>query len=271
MISRVIRQIPLLILAVIILFPIYFMFANAFKDPIDFSLHPASLPLNPIAGNYPDAVNGANLGQLFWNSAVITIGSVTVCTACATLAAFSLARFRFKGREIIFNLMLPLMVVPPVVMLVPEFRLMVTLGLINSRLSVIIMYIGLMLPFTIYLLRNFFITLPESLLDAARIDGASQMQTLIRVVLPISAPALMTAFIVNFVWAWNELLIALVFLEREDLRTLIVGLTAFQSQFSLNVPVLMAGLTVVTIPVMLLYLFGQRYLVAGLLAGSVKE
>ncbi len=271
MIVRAMRQIPLLILSVIVLFPIYFMFVNAFKNPLDFALHPANVPSTPTMGNYSDALSGANLGQLFWNSSVISIGSVTVSTAFATLAAFSLARFTFRGRDLIFNLMLPLMVVPPVVMLVPEFRLMVTIGLINSRISVIIIYIGLMLPFTIYLLRNFFVTLPAALLDAAQIDGCSQMQSLLRIVLPISASALMTAFIVNFVWAWNELLIALVFLEQDDLRTLIVGLTAFQSQFSLNVPVLMASLTVVSIPVMLLYLFGQRYLVAGLLAGSVKE
>jgi ABC-type glycerol-3-phosphate transport system permease component len=135
---------------------------------------------------------------------------------------------------------------------------------------VIIIYIGLMLPFTVYLLRNFFASFPDELLDAAALDGAGPLTTFRRVVLPVSRPALITAIIVNFVFAWNELLIALVFLQSEGSRTLVVGLTVFRSRFSLDVPVLMAGLTLATVPVLLVYLFGQRYLVRGLLAGSTK-
>jgi ABC-type glycerol-3-phosphate transport system permease component len=166
--------------------------------------------------------------------------------------------------------MLPLMVIPPVVLLVPQYKMMSAIGLVGSPLSVIVIYVGIMLPFTVYLLRNFFAALPDELLEAALLDGCGTFTMFWRVVLPLSGPALMTAGVVNFVFAWNELLIALVFLQNETSRTLVVGLTVFQSRFSLDVPVLMAGLTIATIPVLLVYLFGQRFLVRGLLAGSGK-
>jgi ABC-type glycerol-3-phosphate transport system permease component len=122
----------------------------------------------------------------------------------------------------------------------------------------------------VYLLRNFFLSFPDELIESATLDGTGTLGVFARIVLPLSGPALLTSVIVNFVFAWNELLISLVFLQSDTSRTLVVGLTIFQSRLSLNVPVLMAGLTVASIPVLLVYLFGQRFLVRGLLSGSSK-
>jgi ABC-type glycerol-3-phosphate transport system permease component len=128
-----------------------------------------------------------------------------------------------------------------------------------------------MLPFTIYLLRNFFVTIPSEIKDAALIDGCTGFQVLTKVYLPLSRPALVTSMIVNAVWVWNELLIALVFLQTEELRTLIVGITtSLQKRFTLDVPSLMAGLTVATLPMIILYIVGQNTLVRGLVAGYEK-
>ena len=108
-------------------------------------------------------------------------------------------------------------------------------------------------------------------MEAALIDGAGQFQSFSRIILPLSVPAIITACVVNAVWVWNELLIALVFLQKESLRTVIVGITVFKQRFTLNVPVIMAGLTLVTVPMIVFYIFGQRYLVQGLLSGAIKE
>lgn len=269
-IGRLSRQLPLIVMALLILLPLYFMVVNSLKSNDDFVASPLGLPGHPSFRAYQEAVAGRSVGLLFLNSAVITVFSVIIATSFGALAAFALAKLTFRGRELAFRLMLPLMVIPPIVLLVPQFKLMSAVGLVNNRLSVIVIYVGLMLPFTIYLLRNFFISFPDELLDAATLDGCSPFGAFRRVVLPVSQPAIITAGLVNFVFAWNELLIALVFLQSEASRTLVVGLTVFRSRFSLDVPVLMAGLTIATFPVLLVYLFGQRYLVRGLLAGSTK-
>lgn len=268
--SRAARQVPLVVVALVILVPLYFMVVNSLKTNQAFISSPIGLPSELSLRAYREAVAGRSVGLLFLNSAVISVASVAAATVFGALAAFALAKIRFRGRELFFRLMLPLMVIPPIALLVPQFKLMSAAGLVNHRASVILIYVGLMLPFTVYLLRNFFASFPDELLDAASIDGCSRLEAFVRVVLPVSKPALITAALVNFVFAWNELLIALVFLQSDTSRTLVVGLTVFRSRFSLDVPVLMAGLTIATIPVLLMYLFGQRYLVRGLLAGSEK-
>jgi ABC-type glycerol-3-phosphate transport system permease component len=201
----------------------------------------------------------------------LTAGAVVVCSTIAILAAYAFAKMSFPGRDTLFNLITPLMVIPPIVMVIPMFVLFRPLHLVNNLGGPLIIYAGLMLPFTIYLLRNFFISIPNEIEEAAYIDGCTGFQVLTKIYLPLSKPALMTAMIVNAVWVWNELLIALVFLQTEERRTLMVGITtSVQKRFSLDVPSLMAGLTAVTIPMIILYLIGQKALVRGLVAGYDK-
>jgi ABC-type glycerol-3-phosphate transport system permease component len=270
-ISRIGVHVLMVLLAFTILFPLYFMVVNGFKSNSEFANNPLALPQHFTFGNYVEAVNGRNFGRLFLNSLVITTSSVLITTAAGALAGFAFAKFRFKGRDALFNLMLPLMVIPPIVLLIPEFEVMSALGLVNTFASVILIYIGIMLPFTIYLLRNFFVSFPTSLIDAALVDGCTYFRAVLRIVLPLSAPALATVVVINAVFAWNELLIALVFLQDEELRTLMIGVSLFRSRLTLDVPALMAGLTIATIPIVVLYLAGQRYLIEGLLSGAVKD
>jgi ABC-type glycerol-3-phosphate transport system permease component len=161
-------------------------------------------------------------------------------------------------------------VVPPVVLVVPLFLFFVNLGLVNSRLAVVIIYVGLLIPFSIYLLVNFFATIPRSLEEAARMDGAGQLRTLWSVIMPLSAPAVVTVVVVNAVWVWNELLIALVFLQDDNARTLTAGLTFFQGRFIQNEPLVMTGALIATVPMLLLYIVGQRFFIRGLTAGFGK-
>jgi ABC-type glycerol-3-phosphate transport system permease component len=268
--SRALLQIPLLIMAVAVLFPLYFMVANSLKNDPSFAHSALSIPFRPTLSKYVEAIRSADLGLYFVNSVIISVISVAVAIVCSAAAAFAFAKMSFPGREAIFRIMLPAMAVPSIVLLVPQFKLMSHFNLINSRWSVIILYIGIMLPMSLYLFRNFFRAFPDELLDAAAIDGLGPLQTLVRIVLPASRPVIFTAVVVNFVFAWNELLLALVFLQNEQQRTLMVGVTVFSGLYSLDVPELMAGMTIATVPVVLVYLVGQRHLMRGLLGGIGK-
>jgi ABC-type glycerol-3-phosphate transport system permease component len=265
--TRVLSQIPLLAMGVAVLFPLYFMVSNSFKSDGAFAANALKPATSPTLSKYASALTTGGLGRFFLNSLIITIVSVTVATLAAALAAYALGTMTFRGRETIFRVMLPTMAVPSIVLLVPQFRLMAHLGLINTRWSVIILYIGVMLPLSIYLFRNVFLAFPRELLDAAALDGCGVLATFWRVLVPASRPAVITTLLVNTVFAWNELLLALVFLQSQQQRTLVVGLTVFSSLYSLDVPELMAGMTLATIPVVVFYLFGQRFLVRGLMGG----
>lgn len=269
--GRVIRQAALIILALLTLFPLYFMFNSSFKTRAEFIDNLLGLPTTFTLQNYASVIQHPHLFTWFKNSFVLTVLSVVVATAAAIPAAYAFAKMNFKGKDTLFALITPLMVIPPIVMIIPMFILFRTLKMINTIWGPMIIYTGLMIPFTIYLLRNFFITIPKEIEEAALIDGASTFQILTSIYIPLSRPALITSMLVNGVWVWNELLVALVFLQTDELRTLVVGISiSLQKRFTLDVPALMAGLAIVTIPMILLYFLGQRTLVRGLVTGFQK-
>jgi ABC-type glycerol-3-phosphate transport system permease component len=264
------KQIILVIFSVVAIYPIYYMIVTAFKTRPDWLHDQFGLP-NPFTlQNIIDALNKGNIPLWFGNSLIVTIASLVVSTIVSALAAYALARFRFAGRAFYFNSMIALMVIPPAVLILPLFVLMVNIGLINTLPSVIMIYSGLLIPFSIYLLVSFFRSLPPELFDAAAIDGCSNLDTFWRITLPLSTPAMVTLVVVNALFVWNELFIALVFLQGETVMTLMPGLTLFKGHFTTNEPLIMAGTLIATIPMILLYLFGQRLFVEGLVAGAVK-
>jgi ABC-type glycerol-3-phosphate transport system permease component len=246
------------------------MVVTAFKTREGWLHNQFGLP-NPITfQNFADALSRGNIPLWFQNSVIVTISSIVISTLVSALAAYSIARFRFAGRLLYFNSMIALMVVPPAVLILPLFVFMVQIGLINSLSGVVIIYSGFLITFSVYFLVSFFRSLPPELFDAAAIDGCSNFDTLWRITLPLSTPALVTLVVVNALFVWNELLIALVFLQSEKLKTLMPGLTLFKGHFSINEPLIMAGTLIATLPMILLYLFGQRLFVEGLTAGAVK-
>lgn len=267
----IIPQILMILLVVVILFPLYFMSVNSFKTHEEYVNNMIGLPHAFTVQNYVEAFEGKPFGQWFLNSMLLTIAAVLVTGILALLAGYAFAKMKFRGQKALFRAIVPLMSVPPVVMIIPQFQIIKIFGLVNTRVSVIIIYVGIMLPMTIYLMRNFMKTVPDSLLDAAKIDGCGRLKALTAIMMPLSIPALITSSLVNIVWVWNELLISLVFLQREELRTLMVGITLFKGRFTLDIPVIMAGLVIATVLIVVIYIFAQKYLVEGMLAGSVKE
>ena len=268
--SMSVRQILVGFATPLSLFPVYFMTVSAFKTKSEYLANKWGLPPSLNLANFNVALAGEKFLMRFANSAILTVGAVAISLMIACLAAYAFARAEFPGKRFLFNLILTLMVVPPVVMVVPLFVTMVRWHLVNTYPGTILIYTGLLLPFSIYLMTNFFQTIPHEIVEAARIDGCSNIGVFWRIMMPLSAPAVITLIVVNALWVWNELLIALVFMQKDELKTLMVGIAALRSRNYVDIPATMAGLLIATIPIVVVYIFGQRYFIRGLTSGAVK-
>jgi len=257
-------------MAVVTMYPVYYMIVTSLKSNQDWLTNQFGIPLDPTLGNYARVFQLGQIPTWFLNSVIVTGASVAVAIVVATLAAYAIARLRFRGRTFLLRLMIALMVIPPAVLILPLFLTFQPLGLVNTYQGVVLIYCGLLIPMSIYMLVSFFRTLPVEIFEAAQLDGASTMRILWSIVVPLSGPGFVTLTVVNSLWVWNELLIALVFLQDDSKRTLMAGLTQFQGHYVLDEPLVMAGTFLATLPMLLLFLAGQRYFIRGLVAGAVK-
>jgi raffinose/stachyose/melibiose transport system permease protein len=257
------RHAFLIIISLAALYPLYFIGATAIRSNAAYQLDPTGFPSHPTLGSLRSMILHEPLPRWMWNSFLVTLSSVAISTFVAVLA-------RFRGHKIFLSTSVALMVVPPVTLLVPMFVFMVDSGMVNHLQSVIIFYTGLLVPFAVFFMTNFFRTVPQELIEAAASEGAGPFTVLWRIVMPLSGAATFTLVVVQAIWVWNELLIALVFLQNESARTLMAGLTQFQGRFATNEPLVLAGALISIAPVVLLYLSGQRFFVRGLTAGIGK-
>ena len=264
------RHLLLLSFTLLSLLPVYFMVVNALKTKSEFASNQMGLPAEPTLASLTEALKGGDLYLWLFNSFLITAASVLTSTALAALAAYPLSLMRWPSGRLVLGLLIALLVVPPIVLVIPLFQMVVDVNQLNTYHAVIVIYTGIMLPFSTFLLTSFFATISRPLLEAARIDGAGTWRIFWEIVLPLSGPALITVVIVQALWVWNEVLIAVIFLQSQNLRTLMVGLTLFNSRYRLDVPVVMAGMLWATLPMLALYLLGQRFFIRGLTAGGVK-
>src|SRR6218665_1051017 len=194
----------LVVAGIIALAPVYLMITGSVKTQDAFLTSPWALPQSLSFHAY-DTVFNDQFMQWFMNSMIVTAGAVALTMVCGSLAAWGLVNWPFRGRDTILGGTVSLMVVPPVVLFIPLFQAGAALGWISTFQIVILIYLGLMLPFSIYLLANFFTTIPAALLEAAALDGASPLQVFRKIVLPLSGPPIATLVVVNLLWAWNEL------------------------------------------------------------------
>jgi len=264
------RHAFLVIICLSALYPLWFIVSTALKTNAAYQLDPTGFPIHPTFGALRSIVADQPLPRWMWNSFLTTASSVAASTLVALLAAYAAVFGRFRGHRIFLSTSVALMVVPPVTLLVPMFVLMVDTGWVNHLQSVIVFYTGLLVPFAVFFLTNFFRTVPQELIEAASVEGAGPFTVLRRMVMPLSGAAAFTLVVVQAIWVWNELLIALVFLQDENARTLNAGLAQFQGRYSTNQPLVLAGALVSIAPVVLLYLSGQRFFVRGLTAGIGK-
>ncbi len=252
------------------LVPIYFMTATSFKTEVQYADSQLALPTSPTLLNYEQIIGNPMFLTWIRNSLILTVCSVAIGIAISALAAYALACMDFPGRQLTFIAFVAMLGAPAVTVAIPLFRVMVETKLINTLQGAVIAYVGLMIPYTTYFLTGFFRRLPPALFEAAQLDGASHLTIFRKIALPLSRPGVITLAIVNTLWVWNELLIAIIFLQRNDKRTLMAGLTLFQGEFSSNVPAIMAGLTIAALPMFVLYVTGVRYFLSGFMAGSEK-
>lgn len=268
--SRYVKHIFLIFVSIVSLFPTWFIFQTALKTNLQYTLHPLGFPVPATIANFVQTFTSLPILKWSMNSVIVTLASATMATGIALLAGYAFIYGKFIGRDLLFNTNLALMVVPPITLLTPMFILMVNVHLINRLPSVIIFYVGLFLPFSIFFLTNFLRSMPYEIIEAARVDGLGPFGILRRIVTPLAVPALFTLLLVNVIYAWNELLIALVFLQQEDSRTLMSGLAVFQGRYVTQQPFVMAGAFLSMLPILVLYVFGQRFFVRGLTAGIGK-
>ncbi|HET6893315.1 MAG TPA: carbohydrate ABC transporter permease [Pyrinomonadaceae bacterium] len=264
----------LAILAVLIaLAPIYWMLTISLKHEVDqFAVPPRWFLFTPTLEHYRDAFLTRSFGRYLINSAIISVFSTLSALVIGTLAAYALARFKMPYRldRKLSLWILSTRMFPPIVTAVPLFLMMRDLRLLNTRLSLVILYTGFNLPFVIWMMRGFFVEVPRELEEAALVDGDSRLGALRRVLLPLVAPGLAATAVFCLIISWNEFLFALVMTQTDAAMTLPVGIAGRVTQYEIKWGVMSAAGVVAMMPILIFAMAVQRYLVRGLSLGAVK-
>jgi multiple sugar transport system permease protein len=263
------RHLALLPLSLLMVLPLVWMFITSIETlPETRHFPPHLIPSGIHWRNYPDTLDAAPFGRFFLNSFLVTGASVVGNLVFCSLAGYAFARLRFFGRDVLFVVLLATLMVPFQVIMIPTFLIVHDLGIVNSLWALIVP--NLVTPFGIFLLRQFFRTLPIELEEAARIDGCSRLGVLVRVVLPLSMPALATLGIVTFLWTWNDFLWPLIVITSTDQSTVQLGLASFQGAHQTNWSLLMAGNMMALAPMLIVFVVAQRWFVQSIAASGVK-
>jgi len=251
------------------LFPLLWMVAASFMSRGEATTYPPHvLPHAPTLAQYRELFVRLQIGRAFLSSTTIAVVTTLVSLLFNSMAGYAFAKLRFRGRERTFGLLLAALVIPAQVGMLPLFLLMKTLGLVNTYWGVIIP--SLASVFGIFLIRQFMLSIPQELLEAARIDGAGELRIYWSVVMPLARPILATLAIFTFMASWNDFMWPLIVLSDQSRYTLPVSLANLLGEHAQDVELMMAGSVVTVLPVLALFLFLQRYYIAGLMAGSVK-
>jgi multiple sugar transport system permease protein len=267
---RALVYVVLALLLALIALPFLWMLSTAFKDQgAIFAATPAWIPSPIVTDNFVSAWTLVPFGMFFLNSlkvaGLVTIGQLVTCS----MAAYAFARLHFRGRDGLFGIYLLTLMVPAQVTIIPLFLLMKNVGLIDNHASLILP--GLASAFGTFLLRQFFLTIPRELEEAAIIDGAGLLRVLVSIILPLSKPALAALAIFTFNFYWNDFFNPLIFLDTPSNFTLPVGLSLLQGQYSLTSPaVMLAAVAMAVAPVLIVFLFAQRYIVEGITMTGLK-
>jgi multiple sugar transport system permease protein len=265
------RFVLLCVLALIFLAPIYWMLSTSLKPESDTVAVPVQwVPTRPTLENYAEILNSPDGNILRWtlNSVLTSFAYTLAVLVLGVLTAYPLSRLRFKGREAWFWFILSSLMVPGIVTLIPTYIMMIQLNWIDTYHALI--WPGVANVFGVFMLRQFFSSIPRELEEAARMDGANSLQVIRHVILPLSVPALVTLGVFSFMGAWNNYVWPL-FVVHGDLQTLPVGITMFSSRYVTDYGKLMAGTAIAAIPVLVAYLIAQRYLVQGIALTGLKE
>ncbi|CUN56491.1 carbohydrate ABC transporter permease [Clostridium sp. NSJ-49] len=255
--------------AIITLFPFYWMIASSFKDSFEVIQTPPTMVPNKILWeNYSTALSMAPFGRYFINTIIVTILSIISTVIIAILSAFAFSHLEFKGRDLIFSIFLASMMIPGEVLIVTNFKTISQLGLMDTYTALFVPYMANVLY--IYMLREFFLKIPKQLYYAAKVDGSSDWKFLWRIVVPMAKPSIITICILVGINSWNAFLWPLLVTNKENMRLLATGLTAFQSDAGNQYELIMAASTIITMPIIAVYIFLHKKIMSGISIGGIK-
>lgn len=265
------RLVTALVLAAVSVGPLLYMISLSFQPPSDIqSGNFVLIPTRPTLQNYVAAWNTVDLGTLFVNSTIVAAGTVSLTVALASLAAFAFARYRFRFKELIFYLFLASLAVPSVELVIPQYLLMDRLHLLNSLVGLILIYVSANLPFSIFLLRGFFEAVPKELEESLRLDGASTLRVLTKLLVPLSLPALAIVALFAFNAAWDEFVIALTLINSPSHFTVPIGLALFIGAHTTSWGPLFAASVIATVPNVVAFAISQRWFKSGVSLGGIR-
>ncbi|MEE6262772.1 carbohydrate ABC transporter permease [Plantactinospora sonchi] len=268
--GRWVVAVPMALLALATVYPLVFTVNVAMKTRRDYILDRFSLTDALRWENLSTAWNSVGMGRYFVNSLLVVTSSVILLLLFGSMAGFALSQLRFRGSTALFLGCLAGLFVPFQVIMVPLARIMADGGLIDTYPGLILVYVAQFLPFTVFLMTSYYKTIPPEIIDAARIDGNSVYGVYRRIMLPLGTPALLSVGILDALFCWNDVLMALVMMPSADHRTLMVGVTSLRGQYSDDIPTFASGVLIAAVPVLVVYLFLQRQIADGVAAGSTK-
>lgn len=273
--QRIFKQIFLYLLlsliTFVLIFPFLWMVSTSLKPIQDiFTAEPVWIPTRPTLSHYIELATKTGFFRYFLNSLIVSAATTVVTLLVSTFFAYGVSRFKFRGRKMILRLLLVSQMFPLVLLIIPIFTIFIKLQIVNTYLSLIIAYCTFSVPFATWMLKAYFDDFPLELEESAMIDGCSPIGALMRVVMPLSAPSIAAVGLYSFVLSWQEFMFALTLTRTDTMRTLPVGINMMIGYREVLWGQLMAGTTIVTIPVVILFVYFQKYLIAGMTMGAVK-
>ncbi|MET3688984.1 raffinose/stachyose/melibiose transport system permease protein [Priestia megaterium] len=259
----------LIVYFIVIAYPLLWMIISSFKSTDEIFTHSWSMPHTWLIENYVTAWK-SGISSYFLNSVIVTGASCFLTVLVSALGAYGLSRFEFQGKAFVLIICLGGLMLSPQVSLIPLYSIIQKLGIYNTHLALILPYVAYRIPLTILLIRAYFLSIPKELEEAARLDGCTSFGILFRIFIPMSTPILLTTTILTAYYTWNEFMFAIIFIDDDSLRTIPAGLMQFRDALQTDWGVLLAGLTISAAPIVMLFLFMQKYFIRGIANGSVK-
>lgn len=269
-IGRIFTYIVLIVVLLVTVYPLIWMIFGSLKTDTEFYTNIWLWPSDPQWATYGAAWERVQIGQKYINSIIVFVVTMLIIIPVNNCAAYAIARTQFKGKRMLYSYLLLGIMIPAGVLGIPIFTVVMRLGLNNTLAGLILVYSAQAVSFGVFILRSFYISLPKSLEEAAMIDGTSRFGGFVRIILPLATPGIMTQVIFNGLTVWNEYFIASLLINKEAKQTLPIGLSMFINQYGVDYPEMFAALVLVTVPMIIVYLIGQKTFIEGMCAGAVK-
>lgn len=268
--NRILYHAVMIVLSLVYIVPLLWMVLSSFKTKREIFDSPFGMPVDPVFTNWEKAWERGDLGDYIVNSIATTGASVLIILLAAIAAAYAFSRFDFRGKSVLLAPFVLGLLLPVQSYLTAQARIFDAVYLLNTRWVLIVAYAGLGLSLAVFLLKGYLDSMPKEIFEAARMDGAGDFRTLFQVVMPLMTPGLSTVAVFSILSAWNEFLLAMLYVTTDAYRTIPAGLLAFMGKYSTDYPMLFAALSMITLPVIAVYAIFHKQVIAGVTEGSVQ-